>query len=420
MKRLTILLLVVFSTVSLFAQTKIIFDMDIDTDCDDAGALAILHALADKGKVKILATVVSTHYPYSAPCVEAINRYYGRPDIPIGAPKSNWTDTGSRSSKYAKNIAEEYETTLNSNDDAPNAVKVYRQILAAQESNSVVILTVGYLTNLRDLLESGPDDISPLSGVELVRQKVNFWVCNGAEYSNNYNTGVWGNFTPDPNSAAIAVRDWPGTIWFCGEGRKVFTGSLLNGTPANNPVRRIYELYLQGKNSRPSWDPISVLFAVRTNDVFWTYRSGDYHIFDNGTFEWRNSTNKNHHIVEYDTGLKKQLCQTLDRLMTQPPGFTGHDPKPDIGPLLSCFTDVFNNASSETINNQINILNSRFGTIAPSDYTGTEIPRAGKNSCSRQKRKPESLSVTKFCRLSKTRRMLGQSAKNIDCCAELK
>ncbi|RLD10012.1 MAG: hypothetical protein DRI44_07145 [Chlamydiae bacterium] len=320
MKWIVIIPLMLFSTISLSAQTKIIFDMDIDTDCDDAGALAILHALADNGEVEILGTIVSTHYPYSAPCVEAINRYYGRPNIPIGAPKSNWTDTGSRGSKYAKNIAGEFKTTLKSNDDAPDAVKVYRQILAAQKTNSVVILSVGYLTNIRDLLESGPDEISPLSGVELVRQKVKFWVCNGAEYPNNYNTGAWGNFTPDPTSAAIAVRDWPGTIWFCGEGRKVFTGSLLHETPTNNPVRRIYDLYLGStKNTRPSWDPISTLFAVRSNAVFWTSRSGDYHIFDNGTFEWRNSTNKNHHIVEYDTRLKNQLCRTLDRLMTQPP-----------------------------------------------------------------------------------------------------
>ncbi|MCK5680734.1 DUF4038 domain-containing protein, partial [bacterium] len=321
MKRISIFLLILFSSVSLFAKTKVIFDADIDTDCDDGGAFAVLHALADNGEVEILATIVSTRYPYSAPCVEAINRYYGRPDIPIGAPKSTWTDTGSRGSKYARQISEEYETTLNSNDDAEDAVKVYRRILAAQESNSVVILSVGYLTNIRDLLESGPDDISPLSGVELVRQKVSRWVCNGAEYPNNYNPGVWGNFTPDPTSAHIAVRDWPGILWFCGEGRDLYTGGLLYQTPATNPVRRIYELY--GVNTRPSWDPISTLFAVRTNEIFWTYRSGDYYIFENGTFEWRNTPHAGHHIAEYNTSLATQLRDTLDQLMIQPPSLTG-------------------------------------------------------------------------------------------------
>jgi hypothetical protein len=34
-------------------SVKIIFDTDMHTDCDDAGALAILHTLADKGECEI-------------------------------------------------------------------------------------------------------------------------------------------------------------------------------------------------------------------------------------------------------------------------------------------------------------------------------------------------------------------------------
>lgn len=36
---------------------KIVFDTDMDSDCDDLGALALLHILADRGEVQILATV---------------------------------------------------------------------------------------------------------------------------------------------------------------------------------------------------------------------------------------------------------------------------------------------------------------------------------------------------------------------------
>src|SRR2546426_660484 len=39
---------------------KVIFDTDMDSDCDDVLALAILHVLADRGEAEILATVVST------------------------------------------------------------------------------------------------------------------------------------------------------------------------------------------------------------------------------------------------------------------------------------------------------------------------------------------------------------------------
>ncbi len=328
MKRISILLLILFSTLSLFAKTKIIFDTDIDTDCDDAGALAVLHALADNGEAEILATVVSTRYPYSAPCVEAINRYYGSPDIPIGVPKTTWSKTGSRGSKYARQISEEFKTVLKSNDNAPDAVKVYRRILAAQESNSVVILTVGYLTNLRDLLESKPDDISPLTGVELVRQKVSRWVCTGGTYPSDYNTAVCGNYPPDPTSAAIAVRDWPGPIWFSGEGGDIGTGGLLHKTPTNNPVRRVYELYLEGKKTRPSWDPIATLFAVRSNDVFWTFREGGhYQILAGGAYEWRKKPDKEHYVVELRKGVEKKIRKILDQLMIQPPTLTVQESK---------------------------------------------------------------------------------------------
>ncbi|MEI9893193.1 MAG: hypothetical protein WDN28_04600 [Chthoniobacter sp.] len=66
---------------------RIFFDTDMETDCDDAGALAVLHALADRGECEILATVVSVRDPNSAATVDAINRYYGRPNLPLGMVK---------------------------------------------------------------------------------------------------------------------------------------------------------------------------------------------------------------------------------------------------------------------------------------------------------------------------------------------
>ena len=302
------------------AQVKVIFDTDMDTDCDDAGALAILHALADRGEAEILATVVSSRYPWSAPCVEAINQYYGRPELPIGVPKTQWADTGRRGSRYAKQISEEFPTRLKSNDDAPDAVEVYRRVLAAQEDDSVVVVTVGYLTNLRDLLASEPDTISPLTGRELVEQKVHRWACMGGRYPEHLDPGVFGNFKPDPPSAVIAARDWPGPIYFSGAGEKVGTGGRLKETPANNPVRRVYELYLGKKKTRPSWDPIAVLIAVRSTADFWKVHTGGHnHIFENGTNQWRDGAETNHYLVELQPHCEPRLRDSLDELMVQPP-----------------------------------------------------------------------------------------------------
>src|SRR5437763_13051177 len=66
----------------------IIFDTDIGPDVDDAGAAAVLNALADNGEARILAMCACTSGEWGAPCLDAINTYYGRPDIPIGTIKS--------------------------------------------------------------------------------------------------------------------------------------------------------------------------------------------------------------------------------------------------------------------------------------------------------------------------------------------
>ncbi len=108
---------------------KIIFDTDMDSDCDDLGALAVLHALADRGECEILATVVSTRNPWSPGCVDAINTFYGRPDLPIGCPK---TGDVQKPTKYAKKLAEKYSHDVGPSEKLADALAVYRKALAAQ------------------------------------------------------------------------------------------------------------------------------------------------------------------------------------------------------------------------------------------------------------------------------------------------
>jgi hypothetical protein len=209
---------------------------------------------------------------------------------------------------------------LKSNDDAPDAVDVYRRVLAGEEDGSVVIVSVGYLTNLRDLLASKPDTISPLDGPALVRRKVSRWVCMGGRYPAERDPGVWGNFKPDPSSAVIAARDWPGPLYFTGLGGDIGTGSRLNETPANSPVRRVYKLYLGERKTRPSWDPIGVLFAVRRDADFWKIHTGGHnHIFENGTNEWRDGPETNQRLIQLQPDVKDGLRDTMDALMVQAP-----------------------------------------------------------------------------------------------------
>src|SRR5437879_5149211 len=71
------------------ARVNIIFDSDMGPDYDDVGAITILHALADKGEAKILATMASTKYEGVAGVLNVFNTYFNRPDIPVGVPKGD-------------------------------------------------------------------------------------------------------------------------------------------------------------------------------------------------------------------------------------------------------------------------------------------------------------------------------------------
>ena len=148
---------------------KVIFDTDMYTDFDDAGALACLHAMADAGECEVLATVANTRDCMSVAMCEIINAYYGRPDIPVGCSKEigksgsgpdHVRRYGATVKKYAR-----WAKHPNSND-APDANAVYRRVLAAQPDHSVVICSVGFLTNMRRRLETkpeGPDEYDDFS-----------------------------------------------------------------------------------------------------------------------------------------------------------------------------------------------------------------------------------------------------------------
>src|SRR5262245_19532256 len=81
------ILLLMFSatTISPAAEpVPLIFDTDICGDCDDVLALGIIHALESRGSCRLLAVTISADHELAAPFVDAVNTFYGRPDIPIG------------------------------------------------------------------------------------------------------------------------------------------------------------------------------------------------------------------------------------------------------------------------------------------------------------------------------------------------
>ncbi|MGB3618265.1 MAG: nucleoside hydrolase, partial [Catalinimonas sp.] len=93
--------------------TAVVFDTDFGPDYDDVGALAVLHALADRGEAEILATIASNGHPLVAPSLDVVNTWFGRPDLPIGAPDSSVVSEGARQG-WADSLVAEYPHDLRS------------------------------------------------------------------------------------------------------------------------------------------------------------------------------------------------------------------------------------------------------------------------------------------------------------------
>jgi inosine-uridine nucleoside N-ribohydrolase len=326
------LLVFVLLAVSASAEVpRVFFDTDMCTDCDDAGAMAVLHALADRGECTILATVVSVRHPAAAPVVAAINAYYGRPDLPIGGIKDGGV---SQSSPFTDQVAAEFPTALKSTADAPLAVDVYRDVLEKQPDASVTIVTVGYLTNLRRLMEVPAEGARP-SGLDLIRRKVKTYVCMGGNFigkpaKDDLKLGNV-NFQREPESALKVIREWPGPITFAG--REVCSvpsglaiGTSLAKTPKTNPVRRAYEHYFKGTlKNRHVADLVTVLYAVRGLRDYWDIEDkGRIDLQPDMTFTWKFDTDsdRSYLLKKKDASGKpndRYIEGVLDDLLAQAP-----------------------------------------------------------------------------------------------------
>jgi inosine-uridine nucleoside N-ribohydrolase len=296
---------------------KLILDTDMSGDCDDAGTLALLHALADRGECELLAAIVNRKDKTnaSAAAVDAINTYYGRPDLPIGTDKQGPTDL-QRVSQYAPALRDEFPNDIGPDDQAPDALDVYRRTLAAQPDNSVTICSVGAFSNLAELWRRAPD---------LVRGKVRRLVVMGGEFPASAKPET--NVRTHREAAQFVAEHWPGEIvWHGFEiGQALITGAALKRTPASNPVRRAYELRMfQNRPSieggQPSYDQAAALYAVRgAEPAFWeVVRGGRVRIDAEGMSVWQADPADRHAYVKI-AGDPQRLAAAIEALMVVPP-----------------------------------------------------------------------------------------------------
>ncbi len=234
-----------------------IFGTDWWTDCDDAVALRMLARAHKAGEICLAGIIINACMEDSVRSLDAFLHMEECGGIPLGLDPTA-TDFGGKPA-YQRRLAASGASRKN-NADAEDALRLYRRLLHAADA-PIELIEVGYPQVLAALLESAGDDISPKSGMELVREKVSKIWCMAGKWDDN--PGKENNFARNARSrtgGAILCEKCPVPITFLGWeiGFDVLTGGrLLDG----DPLKQVLADHGSPKG-RCSWDPMTALMAL--------------------------------------------------------------------------------------------------------------------------------------------------------------
>jgi inosine-uridine nucleoside N-ribohydrolase len=294
---------------------RVIYDTDMGNDIDDALALAVLHALENRGEARILAVTLTKDSRYAGPYVDLVNTFYGRGGIPVGVVANGKTPKDSNMLRVPleRNL---YPHKLRDSSEAPDAVELLRTTLAAERDASVVVVQVGFSTNLARLL------VSP-GGAELARRKVRLLsVMAGAfpagqpEY----------NVKTDLESARRVFSEWPSAV--VASGFEVGLSILFPAVSIENdfgylphhPVADAYRAYKKMPYDRPTWDLTAALYAVRPERGYFTLSEpGWIRVEEDGRTRWERDAAGRHRYLKVEEKQRIRALETLVALASEPP-----------------------------------------------------------------------------------------------------
>lgn len=252
--------------------TRLIVGTDWWTDVDDVVAMRVLAWGQKDNLVDVLGFGINACMNISVSSFSAFMTAEGYPDIPIGLDRKA-TDYDGEAPYQRRMINHPHsQTNLNCED----AVSMYRRLLANADEK-VDIIEIGYPNILSGLLQSEADTYSSLSGIELVRQKVNkLWMMAGNW--EHLTGGVENNFIRNNRSrkaGSYVCENWPTEITFLGfeVGVSILSGETL--TSEKDMLRNaLYDHGLEsGRNGRSSWDPMTILLAIYDDEKAAGYKT---------------------------------------------------------------------------------------------------------------------------------------------------
>ena len=257
----------------------VILDTDLGSSTDDLFALEMLHRYEQEGRCRLLGVVVDRMGEANAAIADVMNTYFGHPDTPIGLVREGiaapqvWIDYGALPTYTNDDGTPMFSRSVSDYSALPDGYVLYRRLLAAQPDHSVSICSIGFVTALAALLQSEGDEYSPLSGVELVRQKVKCIYLQGGVFGQSVEPDF--NFSQGITFAQDFFRLWPEDVDMVFSPMEV--GQEIEYKPEQvisdiswtdvHPIKQVY-MTCNCNTGQMMWDPMAVIQAVEGDDLF--------------------------------------------------------------------------------------------------------------------------------------------------------
>lgn len=312
------------------SKLKIIFETDMGNDVDDALALDMLYKYVDAGEIDLLGIMSNKESIYSPEYIDIMNTWYGYLQIPIGIIHDG-PECENDATNYAKSVCllqnekgeQLFKRSLKNYDQLPEAHILYRKILSEHPDNSITIISVGFSTNLARLLETPADDISPLTGKELVAKKVKLLSTMAGCFNNNEFFEY--NVVKDISAAKKVFAEWPTSLvsspFEVGIAIEYPASSIENdfNWAPTHPMVEAYTSYLKMPYNRPTWDLTSVLYAVEGPSYFNVSPAGTIKVTDKGATLFTPDVEGNRYYLMVDSIQQVNIKHHFTELITKQP-----------------------------------------------------------------------------------------------------
>jgi Superfamily I DNA and RNA helicases len=258
---------------------QMILDSDFGSSTDDLFALMMLHHYIDEGLVDLKGIIVDREGEKNAGIVDIFDNYYGHPDIPVGLERNGVKNprcfipyNGICDLKDAQGNPL-FKRSLDASK-LPDGYKLYRKILSKAEDNSIVVVAIGFATTLSQLFESGSDEYSSLSGLDLFKQKVKaVYIQSGRFEAGDSLSGY--NMRAASKQSAVFYSKLPEKVDLIMSPSNI--GDKMNYLPQDvvadlsytdwNPIKAVYTNYTCDTGQR-MWDTNCLVQAVFGDNAY--------------------------------------------------------------------------------------------------------------------------------------------------------